>query len=118
MSIHAMTIEIEPQGFRATFRASCSAPAANCHYVCAEGCETWGPIIRNEAGAVMGHAEEGAGVGEPLHRMTHVDECNYVGFLENSDDLTEDMEGEPVRFTVPAEFIFHGDYVTWKATTS
>lgn len=111
--IHAMQVTIEPGCWTPTFRATCSDPAADCHYVCAEGCESWGPIVRNEAGAVMGHEADG---GSGTHRMEHVEECNYVGFLDASDYVDELMEGEPIVFTVPAEFIFDGcDEVTWKA---
>lgn len=113
-TIHSMQITLEPNGWHA-FRATCSDPAADCHYICAEGCESWGPIVRNEAGAVMGHVTDDNAVG-PLHHMEYVEECNYVGFLNGSDCVDELMEGEPIVFTVPAEFIFDGcDEVTWKA---
>ena len=115
-SIHAMTVTFEPKGYGPTFRATCSDSAADCHYICAEECETWGEIVRNEDGAVMGHVVDDT--DEPLHLMKHYGECNYVTFLDNDYEVAESMEGGPVTFTIPAEFIFDGcDEVTWKATT-
>lgn len=113
-----MSVTIEPEGSRPGFEATCSDPSADCHYICAEGCESWGEILRNEDGRVMHHlpvyAYDRADDGSP-HRMEYVEECNYVGFLNNSDCVDEEMTGKPFTFVIPAEFTFEGDYVTWAA---
>jgi len=114
-TIHAMEVTIEPNGWRPSFVATCSDTAADCHYVCAEGCESWGEIVRNEDGRVMGHSWDDRDV-EALHHMDYAEECNYIAWFDNADDVTEDMAGKPFTFTIPAEFTYDIDTVTWEAT--
>lgn len=113
-SIHAMEVTFKPNGWRPDFRATCSDPAADCHYICAEGCESWGEIVRNEDGAVMGHPWDDNNL-TALHHMRHVEECNYIGFFDNADDVTEDMAGDPITLTIPAIFTYNYEAVTWEA---
>lgn len=112
-----MEITFKPNGWRPDFLATCSDPAADCHYVCAEGCESWGEVVRNEDGNVLHHLSQYGGDYDDLrHHMTHVEECNYIGFLDVLDDVTESMTGDPFTFSIPAIFTYDDEAVTWEAT--
>lgn len=110
--IHSVRVTVEPD-FGVTYRAICSDLAADCHYICADGCESWGEVVRNEAGAVLWHTDC---YGQDVkHHMSHHEECNYVSFLQEEYDLADVMKGAPFSLTIPATFAFDGsDSVTWE----
>lgn len=109
-AVHSVELTIEREMVIAV--AKCSDQSADCHYACAEGCGTWGPILRNEAGAVIGHRTDDPHV---THRMRHVEDCLLIPWLNAFDGVLEGFKGEPIKLTIPAKLTFEDEDtgVTW-----
>jgi hypothetical protein len=98
---HDLSVEFD-KGYHPRLRAICSAGAdASCHRYCLDNEEGYCPIVDWVTDGSEGYERE------HQHRWEHTDQCLIDLWLQEADDVMEELTGKVV---LPATFAWMGDF--------